>query len=226
MPKVSPAARICLVTARSSAEGVGSPDGWLCTRMTEAALCAIAGRKTSRGCTSEAFRIPRVTVTSRMTPCCASRSRTWNSSWRRSRSRGSMNSNTSRAPRMGRGAVQASRLTLRPTSMDATSRLARAGPTPGMRRRACTGVRANSESELPASRSTAAPISIALRLRSPEPTNSATSSTSLSDSAPSASRRSRGRSWDAGGFSCRGTSCTSCHSHKDRGHCDPALCRR
>src|SRR2546429_1455266 len=55
-----PASTSCPVTARSSAEGVGSPLGWLCTTMMPAAASAIAARNTSRGCTNELFKIPRV----------------------------------------------------------------------------------------------------------------------------------------------------------------------
>ena len=61
----TPAATSCRVTARSSAEGVGSPLGWLCTTMIPAAASAIAARNTSRGCTRELFSRPRVTRTSR-----------------------------------------------------------------------------------------------------------------------------------------------------------------
>jgi hypothetical protein len=39
-------------------DGVGSPLGWLCTRMIAAARSAIASRNTSRGCTSDELRIP------------------------------------------------------------------------------------------------------------------------------------------------------------------------
>src|SRR5882762_5876897 len=55
-----PASTSCRVTARSSADGVASPLGWLCTTMMPAAASAIAARNTSRGWTSELFRIPRV----------------------------------------------------------------------------------------------------------------------------------------------------------------------
>ena len=56
--------------------------------MTAAARSAIASRKTSRGCTSDELRIPRVTVMSRSSRCCASSTATWNSSTGRSSSRG------------------------------------------------------------------------------------------------------------------------------------------
>src|SRR5688572_20233583 len=62
-----PAETSCLVAARSSDDGVGSPLGWLCTTMIPAAASAMAGRKTSRGCTSELFNNPRVMSTSRKT---------------------------------------------------------------------------------------------------------------------------------------------------------------
>src|SRR5207249_10935251 len=57
-----PASTSCLVTARSSAEGVGSPLGWLWTTMIPAAASAIAARNTSRGWTSELLRIDRKSV--------------------------------------------------------------------------------------------------------------------------------------------------------------------
>ncbi len=49
MPMRSPAWRSRSVIARSSADGSGSPDGWLCTRIRLAALERIAGLNTSRG---------------------------------------------------------------------------------------------------------------------------------------------------------------------------------
>src|SRR5207247_9938026 len=51
-----PASTSCRVTARSSADGVGSPLGWLWTTMMPAAASAIAARNTSRGCTRELDR--------------------------------------------------------------------------------------------------------------------------------------------------------------------------
>src|SRR5581483_11004858 len=42
-----PAATISRVTATSSGEGVGSPLGWLCTTISETALCLTASRNSS-----------------------------------------------------------------------------------------------------------------------------------------------------------------------------------
>src|SRR5207249_7426370 len=49
IPTRSPTSQRRLVRARSSAEGEGSPLGWLWTRMSAAAEPAIAGLNTSRG---------------------------------------------------------------------------------------------------------------------------------------------------------------------------------
>ena len=59
------AATTSAVKRASSSEGSGSPLGWLCTRTMAAARSAIASRNTSRGCTSDEFRIPLVIVMSR-----------------------------------------------------------------------------------------------------------------------------------------------------------------
>ena len=44
---------------RGTLDGSGFPLGWLCPKMTAAALCARQRRATSRGCTSEPSRVPR-----------------------------------------------------------------------------------------------------------------------------------------------------------------------
>ena len=62
IPTSSPAFRKRSVTVRSSALGVGSPLGWLCARIAEAAPAAMAGRNTSRGCTRLALIVPREMV--------------------------------------------------------------------------------------------------------------------------------------------------------------------
>jgi hypothetical protein len=64
----------------SSAEGVGSPLGWLCARITLAAASTTAGRNTSRGWTREASSVPRVTGRCRTIWFCVFSRRTWNSS--------------------------------------------------------------------------------------------------------------------------------------------------
>src|SRR5207244_12989676 len=66
MPTSSPAWRRRWVMAQSSADGVGSPLGWLWTRMSAAAAARMAGAKTSRGWTSAAVSEPSETHTS---PC-------------------------------------------------------------------------------------------------------------------------------------------------------------
>lgn len=80
MSSSRPAATSWLVIALSSALGVGSPLGWLCTSTKLAARSAIASRNTSRGCTRLELRMPRLTSTSRSSRCCESSTATWNSS--------------------------------------------------------------------------------------------------------------------------------------------------
>ena len=62
IPKSSPAAFSRLVMFKSSSDGIGSPDGWLCARMIDAALVSMAGLKTSLGCTKDDVRVPIDTV--------------------------------------------------------------------------------------------------------------------------------------------------------------------
>ena len=72
MPTRSPAARRRAVRVTSSGDGVGSPLGWLWTRITDAAASGsrIAARKTSRGWTRLAVSVPSETRRSRITcPC-------------------------------------------------------------------------------------------------------------------------------------------------------------
>src|SRR5437667_625745 len=61
MPTSSPTSQRRLVIARSSLDGEGSPLGWLWTRTRAAAEPAMAGLKTSRGCTRAAVSEPRLT---------------------------------------------------------------------------------------------------------------------------------------------------------------------
>src|SRR5439155_938735 len=58
MPRSSPACSRRSVSARSSAEGSAEPEGWLCSKITAAALARITGLKTSRGWTSAAVKLP------------------------------------------------------------------------------------------------------------------------------------------------------------------------
>src|SRR3972149_9190773 len=62
IPKSSPAALSRVVMLKSSSDGVGSPDGWLCASMIDAALVRMAGLKTSLGCTKDDVRVPTDTV--------------------------------------------------------------------------------------------------------------------------------------------------------------------
>src|SRR3972149_1279895 len=62
IPKSSPAALSRVVMLKSSSDGVGSPDGWLCASMIDAALVRMAGLKTSLGCTKDDVRVPIDTV--------------------------------------------------------------------------------------------------------------------------------------------------------------------
>src|SRR3989304_4992216 len=61
-PKSPPAALSRVVMLKSSSDGIGSPDGWLCARMIDAALVRMAGLKTSLGCTKDDVRVPIDTV--------------------------------------------------------------------------------------------------------------------------------------------------------------------
>ena len=58
IPKSSPAALSRVVMLKSSSDGIGSPDGWLCASMIDAALVRMAGLKTSLGCTKDNVRVP------------------------------------------------------------------------------------------------------------------------------------------------------------------------
>src|SRR5205807_2066552 len=58
MPRSSPARSRRSVRARSSAEGSAEPEGWLCSKITAAALARITGLNTSRGWTSAAVSDP------------------------------------------------------------------------------------------------------------------------------------------------------------------------
>jgi len=60
MPRVSPAFPSLSVIAMSSLLGVGSPLGWLWTKMTDAAASFIASLNDSRGCIREAVRVPSI----------------------------------------------------------------------------------------------------------------------------------------------------------------------
>src|SRR5438093_2295685 len=77
-----PASTSCLVTARSSADGVGSPDGWLWQRVTDAARDTIAAQNPSPGCPSDELRIPRVIASGAppISRCCTSSASSQNTS--------------------------------------------------------------------------------------------------------------------------------------------------
>src|SRR2546422_167387 len=101
--------------------------------MIPAAASAIAARNTSRGCTSELFRIPRVIKRSPSTWLWLPKASTWNSSTVRSRSRPPKKRCTSAGPRIRSGAGSASALTRRPSSSAPATRPAFVGPTPATR---------------------------------------------------------------------------------------------
>ena len=167
--------------------------------MIAAARSAIASRKTSLGCTSDEFRIPRVTVTSRSSRCWESSTATWNSSTGRSSSRGAKAAKTSRGERTGMPSSRPSAASRRPSSSAACSATARACPTPGTSVSAATGAAAMRRSD-PAPRAyTSCATSSADRPPAPLPTTIASSSVVLSAVAPCRVSRSRGRS--AGGSS-------------------------
>ena len=75
MPISEPAAASRRVSARSSAEGSGSPEGWLWKRTSAAARETTASWKTSRGWTRLAVRQPTETTASRRSRWRASRAR-------------------------------------------------------------------------------------------------------------------------------------------------------
>ena len=62
MPMISPACTKRRVRLMSSWLGDTSPEGWLCAKITLAAACATAVRKTSRGCTMADDRLPMDTI--------------------------------------------------------------------------------------------------------------------------------------------------------------------
>src|SRR3972149_1422731 len=62
IPKSSPASLSLFVMVKSSSDGIGSPDGWLCASMIDAALVRMAGLKNSLGCTKDDVRVPIDTV--------------------------------------------------------------------------------------------------------------------------------------------------------------------
>ena len=73
MPRTSPACLSRAVSWRSSVEGVGSPLGWLWTKITAHAQERMAGEKASRGSTLHEVRPPSTTRWSRSSRCFESR---------------------------------------------------------------------------------------------------------------------------------------------------------
>src|SRR3989475_3271721 len=200
-----PASTNCRGTARSSAEGVGSPLGWLCTTMIPAAASAIAARNTSRGCTSELFRMPRVISRSARIWLWLPKASTWNSSTVRSRSRAPKKRCTSAGPRIRSGAGSASALTRRPSSSAAATRPALVRPTPGTRASSADGRPASRRSD-PSTRLSRSPATVrASRPAHPVPRTRARSSWPVNAAAPNAHKRSRGRSCSGCSASRRGT---------------------
>src|SRR5262249_15194986 len=76
------------VRARSESEGSGSPEGWLWAKMTAVARAPSAARNTSRGSTVHASVVPSATRASPRSTFRVLKDRTWNTSCRRSASRG------------------------------------------------------------------------------------------------------------------------------------------
>ena len=64
MPSGLAAATTSLVTAMSAADGEGSPDGWLCTRISEEAESSSARRTTSRGYSGAWLTVPWLVTSS------------------------------------------------------------------------------------------------------------------------------------------------------------------
>src|SRR5439155_364332 len=120
----------CRVSRMSSRLGVGSPLGWLWSRITEAADSRIAGLNTSRGCTRLADSVPCEITRSRRRPFCASRSAMRNTSRLRSSMSGPNAAYTSAGPDRTTRAPGIRALRRRVSSNAATSRAALTGPTP------------------------------------------------------------------------------------------------
>jgi hypothetical protein len=193
MSSSRPAASASAVRWRSSGDGVGSPLGWLWTRMTPAASARTASRKSSPIRTSEVLTLPTYAVVTRSTRFFAlsrmtrSSSRSSRPIWRMRRSA------TSRGVRIVQRPVGQSARRRRPSSNDATSWAARAGPIPGTAASSTSLARATPVS--PSKRASASPaISIELRPAVPELHTSPISSAADSPAAPRSARRSRGRS--------------------------------
>ena len=106
MPRRSPAFAIRSVTPSSSRLGVGSPLGWLCEMMIAAPDAASAGRKTSRGCTRLAVRMPRETTSSATSRFRESSTNTRKTSNFRSLAAGAAKANTAEGEsKQGRGSI-------------------------------------------------------------------------------------------------------------------------
>src|SRR5208283_2137712 len=88
MPIISPALFSRPVTAISSRLGAGSPLGWLCTKITEAADSFIASLNASLGWIGEFVNVPSETLCSRKNLFFASRSTATNISFLRFLNRG------------------------------------------------------------------------------------------------------------------------------------------
>jgi hypothetical protein len=80
MPKSWPHSFSRVVRCRSSSDGSGSPDGWLCRHRMLDAPSRTAGPKTYRGCTSDALTVPTDTSVCMRYRCFVLRSTTQNRS--------------------------------------------------------------------------------------------------------------------------------------------------
>ena len=133
MPMSEPAAASRRVSARSSADGSGSPEGWLWKRTSAAARETTASWKTSRGWTRLAVRQPTEMTASRFAGGGARRARAGRTSRpaaRRSAAAGSGRPPRATGARRGRRRAVATRAAHR-----ARAPPARARPWPGPRPR-------------------------------------------------------------------------------------------
>src|SRR5881409_749429 len=162
--------------------------------MMPAAASAIAARNTSRGCTSELFRIPRVINRSPRIWLWLPRASTWNSSTTRSRSRVAYTRWTSAGPRIRATGGSVSEPTRRPSSSAAATRAALLRPTPGMRASSARGRLPSRRSEPSTTPSSSPATTSASRPAHPVPRRSAKSSCPVKAAGPTLQSRSRGRS--------------------------------
>src|SRR6185437_5481546 len=175
---------------RSAAEGSATPDGWLCARITAAALCFSDARTTSRGCTDAPSSVPRNSSSKASTRWRLSRKRHAKTSYGLCASCAFRNAALSRGLANAVRPVSSSPRHRRASSSAAARRARFAGPRPGAPARS----RASNAFKLPACASRLRPMSSALLPRMPLPKSTASNSAGVNAAAPRVSNFSRGRS--------------------------------